>query len=302
MVYANETARATKTTASGTSYTELTVYPLGGTDKALVCVPTSKADGTATVLAIAAHGSGGNEQQINIARMTEMRDGWLDRGWIVASAMAHDRAWASDTALTDYTNVHNWVNAIWPVYDTMLHGESMGGLTMMVLASKKLIPTVRAVASIDGALNLRAAYDMAGQAYGSQIRTAYGMAADGSDYTAKAAGHDAVLLDMTTFNGLRLFVEGSPNDLNIPKASHADVFVTNLGANAAVLVTKTGTGTHVTAENFFPTDVLAFMDAATTTPPAPVWPTPPPLPAGLMTVELYAMVNGQLVKVNPQKA
>jgi len=302
MAYPNETARVTKTTASGTSYIELTVYPFGGTDKALVCIPTSKADGTQSVLAIAAHGSGGNEQQINIARMIETRDGWLDRGWIVGSAMAYDRAWSNDNALTAYTNVHDWVNSIWPVYDTMLHGESMGGLTMMVLASKGLIPTVRAVASIDGALNLRAAYDMAGQAYGSQIRTAYGIAADGSDYAAKTAGHDAVLLDMTTFNGLRLFVEGSPNDLHIPKASHADVFVANLGANAEVLVTKTGTGTHVTAENFFPTDVLAFMDAATTTPPAPVWPPPQPLPDGVLTVELYAMVNGQLVKVNPQNA
>lgn len=296
MVYANETARTTKTTASGTSYIELTVYPFGGTDKALVCVPTAKADGVTSVLAIAAHGSGGNEQQINLARMVSTRDGWLDRGFIVASAMAHDRAWANNAALTDIVNVHAWVNAIWPVRDTLLHGESMGGLTMLVLASKDMIPTIRAVASIDGALNMRHAYDNTAQAYGSQIRAAYGIAADGSDYAAKTAGHDAVLLDMTTFNGLHLFIEGSPNDVHIPKAQNADVFVANLGANAEVLATRTGTGTHVTAENFFPNDVLAFMDAAL---PAPEWPDPEPLPPGLTTVELYAMVNGQLVQVIP---
>lgn len=296
MVYANETARVTKSTASGTSYIELTVFPFGGTDKALVCVPTAKADGTPSVLAMAAHGSGGNEQQINIDRMLSTRDGWLDRGWIVASAFAHDRAWASNAALTDFTNVHAWVNAIWPVTDTMLHGESMGGLTMMVLASKHLIPTVRAAVSIDGALNLRSAYDNTGQTYGTQIKAAYGIATDGSDYAAKTAGHDAVLLDMTTFNGLHLFVEGSPNDAHIPKTQNADVFVANLGNNAARLVTKTGTGTHVTAENFFPTDVLAFMDTAL---PVPAWPAPVPLPPNVSTVELYTVIGGQLVKLIP---
>lgn len=287
MTYPNEISRTAKQTANGAAYTELSIQPYGVADATLVCIPASVADGAAVNLAIAAHGSGGNEQQINLARMVSTRDGMLDRGWIVASAMAHDRAWANDTALADFTRVHDWVNDTWQVTHTLLHGESMGGLTMMVLASQARIPTVRAVVSIDGALNLRAAYDQAGQTYGAQIRTAYGIASDGSDYAAKTAGHDAVLLNMTTFNRIRLFVEGSPNDLHIPKTSHSDVFVANLGNNALELVTRTGTGTHVTAENFFPADVLAFYDNAIANAPAdPPPPIIPDLPAGPMVTNI----------------
>lgn len=298
MAYPNEISRQSKTTAGGTSYTEVTVYPKGVQDKAIICIPASVTDGATVTLAILAHGSGGSEQQINNPNMITTRDGMLDRGWIVGSAMAHDRAWASPVALDDYTRVHDWVNEIWVVRDTLLHGESMGGLTMMILAAQGRIATTRAVVSIDGALSLRAAYDTAGQAYGAQIRAAYGIASDGSNYTSKTAGHDAVLLDMASFNGLRLFVEHSTGDLHVPKANHSDVFLANLGSNALQLVTRTGSGGHVTAGNYFAADVLAFYDGAIAEGPA--WNPPPPLPPGMVMAELYMTTpEGMLYRLAP---
>lgn len=302
MVYPDEVSRLAKTTAAGTAYTEITVSPYGSGDTALVCVPGALADGAASVVVLCAHGHSGSEATINSAMMTPTRNNALDRGWVVASSYAHGNAWANPAALADYRRVWDWINDTWPVGDTLLHGQSMGALTTANLYSRDSIPKVRGMVGIDGAYNLASAF--ANTNYKPSIRTAYGIAADGSDYDTKTAGHDAVLLPPGTFAGKRLFLSSSNFDTAIPKATNTDLFVSNLGTSPALIDSRLGNGEHVTSGNYYGTAATEFFEAALAAAPpdpvAPVWPDPIALPEGVVQVELYIADDlGRLVRIDP---
>ena len=157
----------------------------------------------------------------------------------------------------------------------------MGGLTVAILAAQQRFATLRATAIVDAAVNLRHAFD---NGYAGQIRAAYGIAVDGSDYAALTAGHDAVLRDPDDYDGQRFFVSASPADVNIIKTSQSDVFIDNFVASFSVLEERVGAGTHVADANFFPADELAFFQAALPF----TWPDlPPGTPASGMPRRLW---------------
>lgn len=294
MAYPGETSRTAKATALGTAYVEAVVSNAG--DSLLVCVPASVADGAGVTVMLCAHGHNGSEQTINNTQMISTRDKALDKGWVVISAYAHGNAWSNQTALADYARVPTWVGQTWTLDHLLLHGQSMGALTMANFYSRRLAPKIRGMVGIDGAYNLAQAHSQG--TYAPSIRAAYGIAADGSDYAAKTAGHDATLLAPSTFTGRRLFVSASPNDTAIPKASHSDVFVSMLGSAPVDLEAVQGTGEHVTSANYFPTAAHAFFDEAIANAEAdPDWPAPIPLPAGVDEVTLWTVVDGQPVQL-----
>ena len=288
----NESTRTTKATAAGTSYDEVLIYPLGVQDRALVCIPTGVVRNDEVVLAICAHGSGGTEQTINSTAMAATRDAMLDRGWIVMSAFAHDRAWANSVAQRDYQRLYTWATSQWQVTDVVLHGQSMGALSMLNIAARDAIPRIRGVVSIDGALNLGAAW--AGT-YKSQIRTAYGTT-DDANYPVATAGHDPCLIDVQRFAGKRLFLSASLADTDIPKAQHSDVFEARVSGIAAELVYRVGTAEHVQAPNYFPEDAVAFLESGLVGAPAEPLPA---LPFGTTEGEMWAAVGGSLVQLTP---
>jgi len=264
MNYPGEQSRATKVTASGTSYIELTIYPDGVTDTLLICLPDDATD----VLVICAHGHNGNQATINSSRMIETRDRFIDNGWIVASPFAHGNSWGNDVCIADYVRVHAWSTLNLSTTKTLLHGQSMGGLNLVNVLSRNAIPDVLAFVSIDGALNLATAF--AAAAYKSAIRAAYGIAADGSDYAALTAGHDGVLLPPSSFDGTRILLEASPADTSISKTNNADLFYANVAGHPLVFQRLTGAGVHVDPGNYFPDEVEAFFIAALQPAPEPI--------------------------------
>ena len=289
----NESTRTTKSTAGGTSYDELLIFPLGVQDRALACIPAGVAAGTPVVLAICAHGAGGTEQTINSAAMQLTRDAMLDRGWIVMSAFAHDRAWSNTAALLDYQRLYTWAALQWQVTDVVLHGQSMGGLTMLNVAARDAIPRIRGVVSIDGAVNLGAAWSVSSRK--PQLREAYGIT-DDATYPVVTAGHDPCLIDVQRFAGKRIFLSASPLDTTIDKAQHSDVFHARVEAVASELVYVTGTAEHVEAPNYFPSEAVEFLAAGLVgTPPDDL----EPLPFGTTEGEMWAAVGGSLVQLTP---
>jgi hypothetical protein len=300
MVYPGEISRSSKSTALGTSYVEAVVDPFGVGDTLLVCVPASVADGADVTVMMCAHGHNGSEQTINNSQMVSTRDKALDKGWLVISAYAHGNAWSNDTALADYARIPTWVGETWTLEHLLLHGQSMGALTMANFYSRRLATKIRGMVGIDGAYNLAQAYSQA--TYKPSIRAAYGIASDDSDYAEKTAGHDATLLEATTFTGRRLFISASPADTAIPKVDHSDVFVAMLGSEPADLEVVEGTGGHVTSPNYFPTSAHAFFDEAILNavddPAEPTWPDPIPFPEGVRDVTLYAKTGGEWIQLS----
>lgn len=278
MPYPDEVARLSKTTANGTAYVEVELLLDG--DACLVCIPTEDA----TVLLLCAHGHSGDESTINGVRMVETRDRFLDRGWIVASSYAKGNSWGNQAGQDAYALLSDWVHTQFPIADTVLHGQSMGGLIMALVYASGAIADARGMVSIDGALNLAVAH--ASASYRGAIRTAYGIAADGSDYATKTAGHDPCLIDPAGYDGRRLLIEASTGDTAILKTSHSDVFVEHITGHPAQLSQLTGTGAHVAVENYFPEEVETFAVS-----------TLEPLPAGdVFWVTKSAYVDGELAR------
>jgi hypothetical protein len=293
-MYPGEISRSTKSTALGASYEEIVVNPLGSGDTLLVCVPASVVDGADVTVMMCAHGHNGSEQTINNSQMISTRDRAIDKGWLVISAYAHGNAWSNNAALADYARIPTWVGLTWTLEHLLLHGQSMGALTLANLYSRRLATKIRGFVGIDGAYNLAQAFSQS--AYKPSIKAAYGIASDDSNYATKTAGFDATLLDPSTFTGRRLFISASPADTAIPKVSHSDVFVTMLGTEPADLEVVEGTGGHVTSANYFPTAAHAFFDEAILNalgdPAEPTWPEPIPLPDGVTHVLLWTRTGG----------
>jgi hypothetical protein len=279
MPYPNEVSRLSKTTANGTAYVEVTLSLDG--DTCLVCIPSEDA----TALLLCAHGHSGDQTTINNVRMVETRDRMIDQGWIVASSYAQGNSWGNQAGQDAYVLLSEWVHTQFPVTDTVFHGQSMGGLIVALLYANDVIPDVRGMVTIDGAVNLSVAH--ANASYRSAIRTAYGIASDGSDYAAKTVGHDPCVIAATLYDGKRMLLEASTGDTAIPKAQHADVFVTHIDGHPAQLSRLTGTGPHVDVSNYFPADVEAFVLS-----------TLEPLPAGdVFWARKSVFVDGELARV-----
>jgi pimeloyl-ACP methyl ester carboxylesterase len=291
MAYPNEVNRFVAATASGTAYTDIEVLPFGVADDMRLCIPAGVEDGDPVVLVIGAHGWNATENMPQGAGMVPIRDGILDRGWLLASAFAHGDQWYNQTALDDYRRVYDWVDATWNVTDVLLIGLSMGGATVVSLYSRDSIPKVRAAVGIDSALSLGYAHNKA--VYQPSVRAAYGIAANGSDYAARTAGYDPLTFNASTFDGKRLFLSASPADTSIPPAQNTTPFVDRITGHPAVLELYTGAGTHLAPGNHAPSLVLQFFDDAVagTVPDAVI-------PAGIVEVEAYALVDGELMRID----
>lgn len=271
MVYPGEAARTTSTTTTGTTFTDVTIDPFGSGQTSRVLIPDGVLDGDAITLMIVAHGASDLAANIHNWFYRATKEGALDRGWVLISSDAHGNAWSKQAALDDYRRCYDWIAGIWNIQHVLLSGWSMGGLTVINLSGKNVIPKVRAVASIDGALSIRAAWE---GNYAGQINAAYGIAANGSNYDALTAGFDPCLADPVLWAGKRIFMTASTGDTAIPKPLHSDVFYSRISSYANVTY-KIGSGIHVDAPNFFPADALAFFDAALLAPIIPEVTFPP---------------------------
>lgn len=258
MTYPDEISSTPKATAAGTAYHEVEVYPFGVTDKMLMLIPDSISEGDNVIVTICAHGSGGNEQTVNTANMSSTRDALLGRGYVVLSAYAHNRAWGNNACLDDYERVYEYAATLWTITDVFYHGQSMGGLILNLMLAQARIPNVRALAMVDGAVHLEAAWNH--PAHHDHIRTAYGIKADGSDYAAKTAGHDPCLLPPTQYEDTWIYMWASYDDTSVPRAEHADVFETHVAGHPDELTVQAVTGGHVSASHYQPDVLLAFYD------------------------------------------
>jgi hypothetical protein len=80
------------------------------------------------------------------------------------------------------------------------YGNSMGGLESLLTLAERRIPCILASLVTVPVTNLAASH--ADAVSTTTIRTAYGMASDGSDYAAKTSGHDPLLMKGWQFRGL----------------------------------------------------------------------------------------------------
>lgn len=291
-----ETSRTARTTAAGTPFIDI-AFTLNG-DACRALVPTGYDTVSDPVVFVALHGHGGTQATIDGAGITPRRDHYLDLGHVWVSSNAKGNAWATDAAQQAYVDVATWADTNLRVSThQVLHGASMGGLTAALMYARGLMSKVVCAILVDPAVNLAYAHGKA--PYQAAIRTAYGIAGDGSDYAAKTAGHDAVLRAPADFTGKRLQLSASPADTSIAKTANADVFMTNMAGAPRLLQLVATTGPHVDPANYPLQPFVEFVDAALGLGPDPKPPTTVYLPTGVLGVEAYIVVGGQPVRFDP---
>lgn len=142
---------------------------------------------------------------------------------------------------------------------TVVFAQSMGGVGGLNLMLSKSY--VKGWYGIYPACNLAYCFSGQGSAtFTADIKAAYGIASDGSDYASKTAGFDPLLASTSGYATKRIRCTASYDDLIVSRANNADALNTLVSGIALEMNVVTSTGNHGDASNFIPSDVLAFVD------------------------------------------
>lgn len=227
------TTAASGTTTKGTVYTGTGPFvPSGTTESAMYHVPAN-VPATGVTLVLYVHGAGGEEDEQLLDNNVEAFYGCIDEGWIVAGSEAghvdlaiDDNNWGNDLGRTAYQALVTHLLGLYDITSIVVWCRSMGGLCGSYAATQDevIAPLTKAVAFDCSVLNLRSAYDEDVGSQQTKIKNAYGIAADGSDYTVLTAGHDPNLYDPTVWDGntcrhYRFYYVTS--DANVPHTHNA---------------------------------------------------------------------------------
>lgn len=236
-----------------------------------VVVPRSYDSRQPTPLVIYCHGAGSDQSQMTSSTLGAQQAlaALLSAGFIVASAQQHNDNWGSLTSQDDVITLYNWVKARYSLSGApCLLAASMGTLSALNLVSHGRLP-VSAVGIIDGVCNL--AWQYANGSNGTTtdkagIITAWGLAADGSDYASKTSGYDPLLTATSTpaaFRGLPMLFTSSPDDTRVPEVENANKIVPLLSPYGQVTHVEHA-GTHTADPAWTVPNFPAFFTASIT--------------------------------------
>lgn len=180
-----------------------------------------------------------------------------NEGWIVAASRMHGDNWGNADAITDLTNLYSYINGLWGISKVILVGGSMGGLATALAIPYAAVPNIKACITVDGVLNLANMH--AAPSYTSTVRTAYGVAADGSDYATKTAGHDPMLRPAADFGSVPWMINLTDADTAVVPSANGDAFATKIAATASEVMVVRHEGGHLASTGVHPDKIIAFI-------------------------------------------
>ncbi|WP_230670805.1 alpha/beta fold hydrolase [Rathayibacter sp. Leaf248] len=215
--------------------------------------PTSRTDATPLPLVIVFEGVGAYTG-------LDVRAGWAGiqntAGVIYARSAFHGDSYGSAAAMSDAAELYRKALEIAPISHVILVGNSMGGIAAQNALIRGDVPNVTGLYLVDPTYDLRQRYDGGRK---DEVTAAYGLAADGSDYTAKTAGYDPALQPASAWRGVPVRIVCSTGDTVVPKTAHADKLATKLATTNDVQLLNTGDVGHNTPARFISADLAAFI-------------------------------------------
>lgn len=220
---------------------------------------TSRADRTTLVVYV--HGSGEAQNGPTTDTLKESLVQFLmNYGCNLIACNAQGDAWGNPASMADYVSAVSYAVNRWEADDVFLFSQSMGGLAGLNLYAANTIANVRGWAGIYPVTNLSAMFASNAGTYAGPIRTAYGIAANGSDYASKTSGSDPNLKTAATWHGKLLRFWASTGDTVVGKAANSDTLAaTALSGGAREASVVACAGDHGDPSHFQPADFLAFM-------------------------------------------
>lgn len=172
-------------------------------------------------LAICFHGNGTDETAwTSNANMYLLQKALIAAGYIVlgVSNDANRTTWGNTVSTDAYYDAYLYMIDNYAIGNIVFYGNSMGCIESLNAIVESRIPC-NALALTSPAFSLIDNYN---NLFTDNIKTAYGIAADGSDYAAKTAGRDPSLLPAIQFNGVPIWMAAATDDTSVYKAANAD--------------------------------------------------------------------------------
>lgn len=199
-------------------------------------------------LAVYLHNSGGSSvNSVQDSRITGFVDALLAAGINVVMADASGSAWGNDVSRGQYIAAFNWAKSLVSTSNVFLVGQSMGGQVAWNLLVRREIPGVTAVLLVAAVCALDSLY--ANGSYVGNIKTAFGVASDGSDYATKAGPYRPEGREGYEFRGVPVMLVHSAGDTVCPIAD-ANAIVAKIAPYSPQAVVVPSTGSHMAAPQF----------------------------------------------------
>lgn len=222
-----------------------------GTSGYRIALPTSYDSRVPNPAVLMFHGSASDETHWgDNGNGRGVANAFLDAGYVVigASHTTNRITFGAQMSLDAYVTAFMEAAKLYNLGSVVFYGNSMGGIESLLSLAEGRIPGVVAwigsvpTASLDAMWNLTPGYlDRI-----EHIRTAYGIAADGSDYAAKTAGHDPMMLDPRLFGGVPMYAVVATDDEALDQSRHWDVFAPRVAPYATEMKRLNITGGHST--------------------------------------------------------
>jgi len=198
-------------------------------------------------LAILFHGNGSDETHWQSNGLgSSIANALSAAGYIVVGAAntPNVSTWGAQAGLDAYVAAYRFVRDHYAVSGVVVYGNSMGGIETMLTLAERRIPGIVAAALSVPTFSL--ANNHANTNFTGTIRTAYGIASNGSDYDTKTIGHDPALMQPAAFRGIPIYVVIATDDAAVDPTGNGEALVTRLSDSNPLTVIR-ATGGHQTS-------------------------------------------------------
>lgn len=176
----------------------------------------------------------------------------IPEGVVFARCNYHGDHYGQPQAIQDMVEVYEFMCKLLPIAGVVLLGNSMGGMLALNALTTKAIPGVLGLYLTDPVANLWDRYNSNRQGL---IQQAYGINANGIDYSTKTEGYDPMLRDWSDYRGIPIYCIASSGDTLVPFDTNAKMLSDKLrGHNDFTLIDK-GSAGHNSADRF---DIVAL--------------------------------------------
>jgi hypothetical protein len=237
-----------------------------GTQSWRIYLPVNYDSRIPSSLAICWHGNGSDETYWSAgsdSNYPQIQKALVAAGYIVMSCCLNSSkyTWGNSASTNSYYQAYRYVRDNYAISGTVFFANSMGGIESLNALSENKIPCV-AWAATSPTFNLNNNYN--NPAFMSLIKTAYGIASDGSDYAAKTVGRDPALMDASAFRGLPMWFAAAMDDTAVSKTANADALAT-VAATASMSLTEISvpSGGHTFNVSPYLSQIIAFFNQYT---------------------------------------
>lgn len=228
-----------------------TVYwsQVAGTAAVRVALPAGYDSRVPCPAVLMFHGGGSDETHwVDNSNGRQVANAFLAAGYITIGATygTNLTTYGADISLDAYVTAFMQAAQLFNIGPVVIYANSMGGIESLLTLASGRIPGVVAwtgsvpTASLDAAWNFTPGYlDRT-----AEIKTAYGIASDGSDYATKTAGHDPMLLDPTMFGGVPMFAVVATDDAAVDPSRNWNAFAPRVAPYSVEMQRFDVTGGH----------------------------------------------------------